>query len=211
MARPITRKKGSQPKKATTIKPNIQEKPISKEPVKVDKEPLKVEPQKAPIEIKEEIDIEPIKIDPPKETTSSPIHTAPPYGEITDVTKKDIYILICRLKGLNLSSRNPIIQIFEKNTMTLKSLAALKQKDINEETIDAVFHMYRNICTNKETFKTDDVKKILIKDIAPTLTDIIEYTFKFVKNTYKRRQVIDKDHGNRTYRDAIESLHDRTI
>ena len=183
--------------------PKVKEKEIPKEEV--------VEPQKAPIEIEKVTPAIEITPDPEKSISKEKESEIPQYGEITEYTKKDIYQLICRLKGLNLSSRNPIIKVFEKNTATLKSLAAIKQKDINEQTIDVVFHMYRNICTNKETFKTDNKEKILIKDIAPMLTDIVEYAFKFIENSYERRQVMDKDYDNRTYRDAIESIHDRTI
>ena len=204
--KPIIVKKSSDSEENKPIETKVvQSSPVIK---KETTEPVRKPIQSAPSNVSK--NIEEVKINKPLPEPEK--EKVPEYGEITNYTKKDIYKLICRFKGLDLDPRNPIIKIFEKNTTSLMVLSKLKEKNINGDTIDTIFDMYRNICTSKPNdLGNISNQNVLISNIAPTLTDIIEYAFKFIKNTYERRKVLDKDHINRTYTDAIESIHERTL
>ena len=236
--KPSTIKKGDDDKKADTspeVLGSTQASPVEsltdnkEEIIKDPDTKVPSEEKDTPMTLAESLSSETSKEGPPKEKPKTTVGQVkiglksdlkeptdkealePEYGEITDYTKRDLYKLICRYKGLNLDSKNSIVKVFEKKTsMTLKELSNVKEKNINGKVIDTVFQMYRNICTGEGVPNSSEEKQnVLIKDIAPTLIDIIEYAFKFIKNSYERRKILDAGLTNRAYSDAIEAIYSR--
>ena len=140
--------------------------------------------------------------------TSKSDITIPQYGSLINDSKRDIYHHLRKLRNLNLDDKNPIISIYEQNTMSLKKLSLIEISEINGTIIDTVFDMYKNMCTyeGSELLNIGN-KENPLEEISTVLVDIIEHAFIFIENAYERRKIKDEKDGNRTYFDTIESIY----